>query len=348
MRFFLLMVFVVTGLAGHSRGQTEPALAPGRERLLSVLLAEPERQATELRTLIGVDDEMILPVMTAWRQGELFIHVEASGRRIPFLLSTVPDGRGGFAALSIADGKPIRGADGQPLSLQASGLTPLDTDGAIRRAMRDVTELAGLSAPDVATRVSAVERLGQARKPEHRSLLEGRQAVEKSAAVKDALEVALAMYDLSSEQTAQQVSAARVFQAKHSLAGATELKALLERAQKEPGSINPEVVAAATSAVLSIERHFAIANFVGTLFRGLSLGSVLLIMALGLAITFGLMGVINMAHGELMVVGAYTTYLVQSLFIGWFGKGGAGFSTYFVFALPASFLGAALVGLLLE
>ncbi|MDR1283598.1 MAG: urea ABC transporter permease subunit UrtB [Opitutaceae bacterium] len=89
-------------------------------------------------------------------------------------------------------------------------------------------------------------------------------------------------------------------------------------------------------------------NFRGTAFRGLSLGSVLLVTALGLAITYGLMGVINMAHGEIMVVGAYATYVTQNLFAGWFGTGGVGYNTYFLVALPVSFLAAALVGLALE
>jgi urea transport system permease protein len=80
-------------------------------------------------------------------------------------------------------------------------------------------------------------------------------------------------------------------------------------------------------------------------FHGLSLGSVLILMALGLAITFGLMGVINMAHGELMMIGAYTTYEMQR----WFGHTpDAPQNHYFLWALPAAFLAAALVGLLME
>ncbi|MEG3903966.1 branched-chain amino acid ABC transporter permease [Microcoleus sp. B4-C5] len=81
------------------------------------------------------------------------------------------------------------------------------------------------------------------------------------------------------------------------------------------------------------------------LFNGLSIGAVLLIAALGLAIIFGLMGVINMAHGELMMLGAYTTFVVQNVFK---GIGGFAFETYILFAIPLAFLVAALVGLILE
>ncbi len=103
-------------------------------------------------------------------------------------------------------------------------------------------------------------------------------------------------------------------------------------------------------------------NFVGTAFRGLSLSAVLLVAALGLAITFGLMGVINMAHGEVMAVGSYTAFAVQGIFgsgllfsflgkqisIKGFGLTGAGFDAYFIVALIASFFTAAFVGILLE
>jgi len=84
---------------------------------------------------------------------------------------------------------------------------------------------------------------------------------------------------------------------------------------------------------------------VGVVFTGISLGSILLLVALGLAITYGLMGVINMAHGELMMIGAYATYLVQSLFRQHLP---GVFDAYVLAAIPASFLAAALVGAALE
>jgi urea transport system permease protein len=116
-------------------------------------------------------------------------------------------------------------------------------------------------------------------------------------------------------------------------------------------------------ALAKIASHVSNVNAVSTLFHGLSTGSVLLVVAIGLAITFGLMGVINMAHGELLVVGAYTTYVVQRIFgngleLSPFGKlhivipgmhtVGVTYDAYFIIALPCSFIMAALVGILLE
>ena len=83
----------------------------------------------------------------------------------------------------------------------------------------------------------------------------------------------------------------------------------------------------------------------GLLFAGVSLGSILLLAALGLAITYGLMGVINMAHGELIMIGAYTTYVVQNLFR---AHAPGAFDWYLACAVPASFVVAAAVGMVLE
>ena len=81
------------------------------------------------------------------------------------------------------------------------------------------------------------------------------------------------------------------------------------------------------------------------LFNGISIGSVLLIAALGLAIVFGLMGVINLAHGELMMLGAYTTFVVQNVFKSF---GDLWFNFYIIVAIPIAFLISAVVGIILE
>lgn len=122
------------------------------------------------------------------------------------------------------------------------------------------------------------------------------------------------------------------------------------------------VKAAAVKAVAEIEQYLKYVEVAGAAFRGLSAGSVLLVVALGLAITFGLMGVINMAHGEIMAVGAYTTYVTQNIFasglsLTFFGLGvnipglnltGAAADSYFLWSLPAAFCAAALTGIALE
>ena len=107
----------------------------------------------------------------------------------------------------------------------------------------------------------------------------------------------------------------------------------------------PRCVRNSARRCAKIEAGLAWGERLGVVFTGISLGSILLLVALGLAITYGLMGVINMAHGELMMIGAYATWLVQNVFKScWPGA----FDAYILAAIPLSFLAAALVGAALE
>jgi urea transport system permease protein len=105
------------------------------------------------------------------------------------------------------------------------------------------------------------------------------------------------------------------------------------------------VKAAAIKAITSIDQRQFFINQIANLFYGLSLGSILLLAALGLAITFGLMGVINMAHGEMLMIGAYSTFVVQNLFKEYLP---GLFDYYLVAAIPTAFLVSAIVGIILE
>ncbi|MDD2713476.1 MAG: urea ABC transporter permease subunit UrtB, partial [Simplicispira sp.] len=117
---------------------------------------------------------------------------------------------------------------------------------------------------------------------------------------------------------------------------------LLEQLRQEA---DPQVKAAIQSALTAVEERLQWGEKLAALFSGLSLGSILLLVALGLAITYGLMGVINMAHGELMMVGAYATYVVQGLFQKYLP---GAFDWYLVAALPVAFGASALMGAVLE
>jgi urea transport system permease protein len=123
-------------------------------------------------------------------------------------------------------------------------------------------------------------------------------------------------------------------------AGASGNKTLLLEAASDP---DEDIRLEAQKSLRAIEGRLAWGEWLGLAFAGASLGSILLLAALGLAITYGLMGVINMAHGELIMIGAYTTYVVQNFF-----KGTGIFDYYLVAAIPASFLVAGLVGMALE
>ena len=122
--------------------------------------------------------------------------------------------------------------------------------------------------------------------------------------------------------------------------------ALLEKDKEGKfAEADEDVRAAAQASLRAVEGILIWGEMAGLLFAGVSLGSILLLAALGLAITYGLMGVINMAHGELIMIGAYTTFVVQNLFR---AHAPQAFDWYLVCALPAAFAVAALVGMVLE
>src|SRR5205807_2626827 len=144
---------------------------------------------------------------------------------------------------------------------------------------------------------------------------------ETDARVKEALRGTHAMLALASPDRQKRFAAIEELRKAHAQRQLTQRLALEQ---------DPQILAALRSAIESVEASQRRADMVGLVFSGLSLASILLLAALGLAITFGLMGVINMAHGELLMVGAYATWLVQSAF-----RGGRFFDWYLAAALPA-------------
>jgi len=181
--------------------------------------------------------------------------------------------------------------------------------------------------------------LGNSRDTSAIPLLARAREREADPEVQAVLEEGLAILRLLAPDPAERAAAAQTLGRLGSEAALPQLRSLLER---EPDAA---VRQAAQGALRRIDEFAVVRNLVGYLFNGVSLGAVLLIMSLGLAITFGLMGVINMAHGEMLMLGSYTAYVVQEVFAArW-----ASHQDYFFFvALPLAFLVAGLVGLGLE
>ncbi len=263
-------------------------------------------------------------------------------------------------AKSFETGEVLKDETGAPLKLIAGDLDTAETDGAVRSAMKGVTDLFQLSSPDWRQRVRSAEMLGMEQNQERIPALKARLEKETDAHVKRALREAIAITHLAGEDEALKIAACKELGELGSIPSQDILKALAKSATE---SGNSAVADAANHALRMIANHITYVNTAGTLFRGLSLGSILLIAAIGLAITFGLMGVINMAHGEMIAIGAYTTYVVQCVFgsglslsvFNWINVNlpalnlqGWAYDSYFLIALPLSFLVAAIAGIILE
>lgn len=193
--------------------------------------------------------------------------------------------------------------------------------------------------PDRNLRLKAAGAMFKARKADDRETLQKAVGKEQDADVKLVLQQALAAIDLSIGTKQQQLAAISVIEER----GDTEALALLKREANR--DIDAEVKKAAATAVTRVENALAMWDAGQTVIYGLSLGSVLLLAAIGLSITFGVMGVINMAHGEMIMIGAYTTYMVQELI-----RNAAPmlFDISLLIALPLAFLITGAIGVAIE
>lgn len=218
---------------------------------------------------------------------------------------------------------------------------------ALKPLMDQLKNRINLSSPDVDQRRSAAADLGSAGKPGAIPWLEAALENEPHRWVRYAIEESIALLQLASTNPDDQITAATKLGELRSQNAVPALKELLQ--QGSDGSATAQHQAVASAARAAIEQIDIWASWAGafeTIFRGISLSSILLIMSLGLAIVFGLMGVINMAHGELMMVGAYATFVTQECFKAYLPPGA--FDYYFLVSMPVSFLVAAVFGLILE
>ena len=276
----------------------------------------------------------------------------AGGDEAAALLDALEGGRlgtvGGRPVVIGPDG--LRDADsGEMLAADAETATRITVNNRLRRAIGTARAALALSAPDPAQRLAAANTLRENASPALLPALTRALDAEQDDAVRAVLLYATAKLELAAPDPALRLKAAQALGGSSDAAVKNMLAALLEKRGEGAAAtwVEPsaEVRAAAEASIRAIDRRIAIAQTAGTLFSGLSLGSILLLAALGLAITYGVMGVINMAHGELLMVGAYATFVVQGVFRSHFP---AYLDLYVLAAIPAAFLAAALVGIVME
>ncbi len=245
----------------------------------------------------------------------------------------------GNAVFVIKDDKGFDPVSGAQVAVPAAAEDVINNNQ-MRSELDAALAFVKLSSPDATVRLAAVKTL--AGEPDEARLpaIQKAYAAETVPAIKDALGDLRYALLLGSADRAKRLEAASALGDSGTPATKT---LLLERLNVESDA---QVKAALNTSLEAIGRRLAWGERLGVVFTGISLGSILLLVALGLAITYGLMGVINMAHGELMMIGAYATYVVQNLFRSFLPE--SAFDAYILAAIPASFLAAALVGAVLE
>jgi urea transport system permease protein len=338
-----------------------------REKLCRTLLTQGAEQKQLLSEVSETGSKVVQTVLLAWTRDGVFIYESGDGSKLPILLEDQTDADGKARAIRIDNGKFLTDDKGVELHLAATDLAAAETDAALRLLIKQAMDTLALSDSDPSARSTAVLKLGNSQKSQNIPVLQARLAKETDAGVKKNINESIAMLQLGDADPKVQIAALQQLATLKTIGSLDMVKAL---AQKK--ATDPEVAKAAKLSITRINEHITVVNFFGTIFRGLSLGSILLIVALGLAITFGLMGIINMAHGEMIAIGAYTSYVVQNIFgtgfsfsvnlpFSFFGHqlgfglnipgmnaSGWFYESYFLFVLPLSFIMAALAGLLLE
>ncbi len=223
-----------------------------------------------------------------------------------------------------------------------AGFEKVGTNNGLRKSLRGAIAQFDLTHPDAQVRLAAVKDLMRTPDEATSELLRAQYPTEQDSDVKEAMGLGIALTDLSSDSADTRLKATGTLSASLNPDVYNRLKQMLE--QSEDGTYaeaDERVRMAALEGTQRIERWRSFYSVLETSFFGLSIGSVLVLSAIGLAITFGVMGVINMAHGELMMLGAYTTYWVQLLMPAHIGAS-------ILVAIPAAFALSACVGMLIE
>lgn len=238
----------------------------------------------------------------------------------------------GDKAFDAASGAPLKTPD-NPESITINNR--------IRGELANALAALKLFDADAGVRLASAQKLQSSVSADMAPLLARALEKESDERIRALLKLAHAQANLGNADPAARLAAVRALAETSSPAIKSVLLPHTDQA-KEP---DRRVRYAAISAVKAIDARLERAENLGRVFSGLSLGSILLLGALGLAITYGVMGVINMAHGELLMVGAYSAYAMQSLFRSWFPQA---IDWYLPAAIPVAFFAAAAVGVLME
>ncbi len=301
----------------------EPAAAqPEFDTLVKALTqgSLPKRAQTA-KKLALLDDPRVATVITALQEGSLYADKSSD--------PTV--------AVVDKSGKYINAISGEKIAADATdSLKLVPINNTMRTQLRTVLAALNLNDKSPAVRLDAVNRMiADGVDEDIILLLEARQKTEPDEDVRTAIAAAVALMNLQSSEQQVRLDAISI------LRGSLQQEvrtALLEIANNDA---DEKVKQQAQFALDSIEDRIAAFRLAENVFFGLSLGSVLLLSAIGLAITFGVMGVINMAHGELMMIGAYVTWVVQQLFPNHIAYS-------LMIAIPSAFIVAGLVGIAIE
>ncbi|MCR6672879.1 urea ABC transporter permease subunit UrtB [Devosia ginsengisoli] len=319
----LLLSALLTAIPAHAQFADADlttlvdALAPGSFK---------DRE-TAIGNLVASGDPRAVPVLETLLEGELYF--DETGGKVVFTSAS-----GGKGAIS----DPVTGADLSDLT--EADLEKVKVNNSLRRVLRTAIGQMTLLSEDARVRLSAAQSVLRDADPAQLELLDSAISAETDVRIKRVMEQARAVIMLKSPEASVEDKTAAV-PVVLAIGGRDALNTLTTALASAPDEIRPTI----ESAIDGLARDRAAWDVAQNVWFGVSLGSVLLLAAIGLAITFGVMGVINMAHGEMVMLGAYTTFVVQEII----RQNAPGlFDWSLAIALPAAFLFTGLVGVAIE
>lgn len=307
-----------------------------------IKLSDSDRQIRQsaIASLTSSRDGRLASVLEAYRLGSLHLW----GDQL-VLLREISSESTEFELLDALSGEPLRDRTGK-ITAAKSELTTLIAARSERQLVVKAIRVLKLYSPEQAERLAAVRKFGDLRNVAFLTHLQEIVEKETNRQVRYRAQESIALIRLATADRSlkERREAAEQLGDMASARGGPLLEKLLKA--DDPSTVDEQFHDVCQAALKKINRYQGRVRLLGYIFSGISLGSVLILIALGLSIVFGQMGVINMAHGELMMVGAYSTYETQRLF--GHSMPDNPVNVFFIVALPVAFFSAAIVGWLME
>jgi urea transport system permease protein len=297
-----------------------PAAALDKAAVEKLAAGEADERSAAIAELVAEGDPRAAAFLEAVAEGEVQV-VEVKGAK---------------RVLIVKSGAATDAVTGEKVDPVPQGADDVVANNRLRKEIEGALAALKLLSPERAVRMEAAKKLAAGADESLLPLVRKAQEKEADADIKSVLELIAASLEMKGGSKESRIAAIRRLGASSS----PNSRTLLAEAATDA---DEDIKLEAQKALREVQGKLAWGERAGLLFAGISLGSILLLAALGLAITYGLMGVINMAHGELITIGAYTTYMVQVLF-----RKTSFFDWYLLAAVPASFVVSAAVGMLLE
>ena len=321
---FLMLLFSLAS-HGDQNVSTQQPLLDALNNLKQGSMSEREQAITQLAGI----GQSSLGILQALLDGKLFT-LKSDAKLVVGI-----DNNQGYDISDAVSGTTLG-------SVERADVNKINLTNKLRVSLRKIIGELELSADDPLIRLAAVKAMGNEDDDAVLALLQARAGVEKEATVLKAIKVVFLLKEMNSSDKAVRIKAIEALKEQNNLDVVNRLNVMVEK--DEGGNYletDVEVRNIAKAALIKINSRLQLYSTIETVFFGLSLGAVLVLAAIGLAITFGVMGVINMAHGELMMLGAYTTYVMQQLMPNHLGIS-------VLLSIPAAFMISALVGLAIE